>query len=235
MIYSGFLAMQPTTIAAEHSVCTLCGGIEGLDTEVVLCVSMGTPQMYNKYSTDPKEWTVRLCRNCEVAQYTEVARQKQKQNAASIGYACIAGVVGGAISGSFWLWGQGSGAAHGYEQVDQRLTREGGNWIMAAVVLVATIALAVSLVMLPVLLLARVRRALLTLSVTRDRTVLASQRPMTFSHAAKDILAMAESNTLPTSRGAFPFPEVPDATKHFRMIKVRHPDGRWEDRDDSIW
>jgi hypothetical protein len=229
------IVMEPATIQTEYPVCTLCGGMEGLDAEVVLCVSMSTGQMEDKYSSDPKEWTVRLCRNCEVTQYLEVARQKQKENAASIAYSCIAGVVGGGISGSFWRWGQGSGAATNYEQVDQRLAREGGNWIVAAVVLVATIALAVSLVMIPVLLLARVRRSMLTHAVKRRRAVLPSQRPTTFSHAAKHILIMAEANTLPISHGAFALPEVSDATKRIRMIKVQHPGGRWEDRDGSIW
>lgn len=270
---------EAITATIEHPRCVLCGANGDLDREVVLCVSSSrwilswkitrnvkmraldgreweeekTENHSRQYdqTTDPKEWTVHLCGNCEVAKYIEIASQKQKQNAKRIMGAFIAGIVGGAICGSFWLWGQGSGAPHGFEQVDQRLNREGGNLVLVVVVLAAAVALAVSLIMLPVLLLARFRRALLTRIVKRDRRVPSSQRPLSFSQAAKRILDQAESSTTSVASEDFPLPAVPTATdchiappkpgqtlqmtKHSRIIKVRQANGRWENRDDSIW
>jgi hypothetical protein len=268
----------PATIG--HPKCVLCGASGDLDSEVVLCVSSSTwvlswkitrkvrmraldgrewdeektENYANQYdqTTDPKEWTVHLCGNCQVAKYIEIARQKQKQNANRIMGAFIAGIIGGAICGSFWLWGQGSVAPpQGFEQIDQRLSREGGNWLVVIVVLAAAVALAISLIMLPVLLLARFRRALLTRIVKRGRRVPLSQRPLSFSQAAKRILDKAESNTTSVGSEDFPLPAIPTAadchiappksgqslqmTKHSRIIKVRQVNGRWENRDDSIW
>ena len=274
------VAMQPITATIEHPKCVLCGADGVLDNEMVLCVSSSTwvlswkstrkvrmrapngrewveerteshTRQYNQ-TTDPKEWTVHLCGDCQVAKYIELADQKQKQNARRIVGASIAGIVGGAVLGAFWLWGQGSGAPpHGFEQVDQRLSREGGNLALTVVLLVAAVALAVSLVMLPVIVLARVRRALLTRIVKRDRRLPSSQRPLSFSQAAKRILANTESNMTSFDSEDFPLPRIPTAadchiappdsgqllemTKHCRIIKVQHADGRWENRDDAIW
>jgi hypothetical protein len=271
---------EAITEAIEHPKCVLCGANGALDSEVILCVSSSTwvlswksthkvrmrapdgrewveektenhAREYHQ-TTDPKEWPVRLCGDCQVAKYIEIAHQKQKQNAKHIVGTCIAGIVGGVIVGSFWLWGQGSGAPpQSFEQVDQRLSREGGNWILAIVVLLAAVTVAVSVVMLPVLISACVRRVLLTRIVKRDRRVPSSQRPLSFSQAAKRILSKAESNALSVACEEFPLPAVPTAAechiappqseqslemkKHCRIIKVQYADGRWEDRDDRIW
>jgi hypothetical protein len=156
------IAVEPATIQTDYPVCTLCGGINGLDTEVVLCVSVSTwtysftytetvkyldgtkldvkktNSTTSEHNTDPKEWTVCLCEDCRVNEYIEANAAKAKKNRRDLLYAAIGLIVGGAVCGGLVYLishgGGGGGGSNAYDNLDKRLVDEGSSWVVAILI-----------------------------------------------------------------------------------------------------
>lgn len=262
--------MEPAIATNEHPVCSLCGASGVLDTELVRCVSSSAWELSWEYTdssgyvkkvkrtsqetSDPQEWNVCLCQDCQVAQYIEADAAKAKKNAGSILQASVGALIGGAISGGmFYLTTlvHAPTSSPAYQQLDQRAVDKMGPLLFAVFATVAVIVFVVCLVQFPILLLARIRRRVLTGRVRRDRKVSGNQRLVSFSQAAKCIASRAESCAEPTDFRAFPLPRVPTAadcslklperehslemTKQCRVIEAQYDGHKWENRDDSIW